>query len=51
MNAAAQQDKEKDERTKTGKRKAGEEKRQVTDFKEAVCCSSAVVQEGSTAKK
>ena len=27
-----------------GKRKAGEERRQATDFKEAACCSSAVVQ-------
>ena len=41
MNAAAHQDKEKNE--KTGKRKA-EEGRQKTDFKEAACCPSAVIQ-------
>ena len=34
----------KNEETKTGKRKAGEGRRQATDFKEAVCCPSAVVQ-------
>ena len=42
MNVTAHQQKEKNE-TKTGKRSAGEERRQ-TDFKEAVCCSFAVVQ-------
>ena len=42
MNAAAHQDKENNE--KTGKRKAGEERRQETNFKEAACCPSAVVQ-------
>ena len=41
MNVAAHQDKEKNE--KTGKRKAGEERRQA-DFKEAACYPSAVVQ-------
>ena len=30
--------------TKTGKRKAGQERRQAPDFKKAVCCPSAVVQ-------
>ena len=40
MNVSAHQ--EKDE--KTDKRKAGEERRQETDFKEAECCSSAVIQ-------
>ena len=39
MNVSAYHDKE-----KTGKRKAGEERRQETDFKEAACCLSAVVQ-------
>ena len=39
MNVAAHQDKE-----KTGKRKAGEERRQETDFKEAACCPFAAVQ-------
>ena len=41
MNVAAHHEKEKNE--KTGKRKAGEERRQA-DFKEAACCPSAVVQ-------
>ena len=41
MNVAAHQDMEKNE--KTGKRKAGKERRQA-DFKEAACYSSAVVQ-------
>ena len=41
MNVASYQNKEKNE--KTGKRWAGEERRQETDFKEAPCCPSAVV--------
>ena len=41
MNAAAHKEKEKNE--KTGKRKAGEERRQA-NFKEATCYPSAVVQ-------
>ena len=41
MNVAAHQEKEKNE--KTGKRKAGEERRQA-DFKEAACYPSVVVQ-------
>ena len=40
MNVAAHQEKKKNE--KTGKRKAGEERRQA-DFKEAVCYPYAVV--------
>ena len=40
MNVAAHQEKEKNE--KTGKRKAGKERRQA-DFKEAACYPSAVV--------
>ena len=46
MNVTAHQEKEKNEETKTGKRKAGKKKKrkQATDFKEAVCCSLAVVQ-------
>ena len=44
MNVTAHQKKEKNENTRTGKRKAGEERKQATDFKEAVCCPSAVVQ-------
>ena len=42
MNVTAHQ-KKKNKETKTGKRKA-DERRQATDFKEAVCCPSAVVQ-------
>ena len=33
---------------KTGKREVGEERKQVTNFKEAACCPSAFVQLGST---
>ena len=46
MNVTAHQEKEKNEETKTGKRKTGEEKKrkQATDFEKAVCCPSAVVQ-------
>ena len=43
MNVAAHQEK-KNEETKTGKRRAGEGRRRATDFKEAVCCPTAVVQ-------
>ena len=32
MNVTAHQEKERNEETKTGKRKAGQEKRQATDF-------------------
>ena len=42
MNIAIHQDKEKYE--KTGKRKAGKERRQETDFKEAGCCPCVIVQ-------
>ena len=42
MKVAAHLEKEKNE--KTGKRKAAEEKRQATDFKEVECYPSAVVQ-------
>ena len=40
MNVAAHQEKEKE---KTGKRKAEEERKRATNFKEAGCCPSAVV--------
>ena len=40
MNVAAHQEKNQ----KTGKRKAGVERRQAIDFKEAACYSSEVVQ-------
>ena len=46
MNVTAHQEKEENEKTKKGKKKTGENKKrkQATDFKDAVCCSSAVVQ-------
>ena len=46
MNVTAHQEKKENEETKKGKRGAGEKKKrkQATDFKEAVCCPSAVVQ-------
>ena len=47
MNVVAYQDKEKNE--KTGKKKAGEERRQA-DFKEAACYPSSVVQEPARQK-
>ena len=47
MNVAAHQEKEKNE--KTGKRKAGIERRQ-TDLKEAACYPSAVVQRAARQK-
>ena len=43
MNVTAHQEK-KNKETKTGERRAGEKRKQATDFKEAVCCPSAVVQ-------
>ena len=39
------------QKEKTVKRKAGEEGRQATDFEEAVCCPSAVVQGVAQRKK
>ena len=46
MNVTAHQEKKKNEETKKGKSKAGEKKKrkQATDFKDAVCCPTAVVQ-------
>ena len=46
MNVTAHQEKEENEETKKGKRGAGEKKKrkQATNFKNAVCCPSAVVQ-------
>ena len=41
MNVTAYQEKEKNEEARTGKRNAGEERKQATDFKEALCCPSA----------
>ena len=45
MNVTPHQEKEKNEETKKGKRRAGEKrkKKQATDFKDTVCCPSAVV--------
>ena len=42
MNVAAHQ--EKKEEMKTDEKKAGEERKQKTDFKKAAYCSSAIVQ-------
>ena len=46
ISVSAHQEKEKNEETKKGKRRAGEKKKrkQATDFEEAVSCPSAVVQ-------
>ena len=46
MNVTAHQQEKDNEETKKGKRRAGKKKKrkQATDFKEAVCCPSAVVQ-------
>ena len=43
MNVAAHQEKEKNDNTKTVQRKAREERRQATNFKEGACCPSAGV--------
>ena len=48
MNVAARQGKEKNE--KTGKSKAGEERKQSTDFREAACCPYAVLQRAARQK-
>ena len=50
MNVVAQQDLEKNEETKKGKSEAGERRRQATDFREAVCCPSAVVRRAAQRK-
>ena len=46
MNVTTHQEKKKNKETKTGKRRAGKKRKrkQAIDFKEAVCCPSAVVQ-------
>ena len=46
MNVTAHQEKKKNNETKMGKKKAGEKRKrkQATDFKETLCCPSAVVQ-------
>ena len=43
MNVTSHQEKEKNEETRTGKRKAREERKEATDFKEPACCPFAVV--------
>ena len=43
--------KKKKKSKKAGKREAGEERKMATNFKEAACCPSSVVQGGNTAKK
>ena len=44
MNVTAHQEKEKNEETKTGKRRAGGKRILAIDFKEVVCCPSGAVQ-------
>ena len=46
INVTTHQEKEKNKKTKTGKRRAGEKgkRKQAADFTEAVCCPSAIVQ-------
>ena len=44
MNVSTHQEKKKNEETKTGMKKTGEGRRQVINFRKAVCCFSAVVQ-------
>ena len=51
MNVTTHQEKNKNEETKTGKKRAGEKRRQATDFKKAVCCPCAVVQGQAQRKK
>ena len=52
MNVTSHQEKKKNEEMKTGKKRAGKKRKrkQVTDFKEAVCCPS-VVGQGATFHK
>ena len=49
MNVTTHQEKEENKEMKKGKRKAGEKKKRkpATNFKEALCCPSAVVQEAA----
>ena len=51
MNVTAHQEKKKNEETKMSIKNAGEKRKRTTDFRKTVCCPSAVVQGGSTAKK
>ena len=45
MNITAHQEKEKNDETRMSKRRAGEDRIQVSNFKEVVWCSSAIIQE------
>ena len=45
MNVTTHQEKEKNEKTKKIKRKAGEQRKQATDFEGAVCCPKVVAQQ------
>ena len=44
MNVTVHQEKEKNEKTKMGKKEAGGKRRQATNFQEAACSPSVVVQ-------
>ena len=48
MNVTAYQEKKNE---KTGKREAVEKRKRATDFKDAECCPSAVVQRATERKK
>ena len=50
MNVTACYEKEKDKEARTSKRRAGEERRQATNFKEAAWCATAVVHEAARQK-
>ena len=50
MDVTAHQEK-KNEETRTGKGKTGEERKQAIDLKKAVCCPSAVVQGAAQRKR
>ena len=51
MNVTAHQEKKKNEKTKKGKRKTREKRKQAIDFKKTVCCPSTVVQGAAWRKK
>ena len=50
MNVTTHQEKKKNEEVKMGMKKAGERRRQATNFREAVRCPSAVVQQAAWQK-
>ena len=47
MNVTAHQQKVENEETKKGRRKEKKKRKEATDFEEAVCCPSAIVQEAA----